>query len=130
MPLLMAARGEQALALCGKVADGLMISNMCPLEFTRQAGDAVRRSAQEAGRPPPAEVVQYVPCAARPDRAEAFRLAKATIGEMLTRVLVARSAGAGGQGRPLLRAGELVEARLRRRGRAPACRRAAGGCAR
>src|SRR5215472_15928196 len=34
MPLLMAARGEQALALCGKIADGLMISNMCSAEFT------------------------------------------------------------------------------------------------
>src|SRR5947207_5757455 len=37
MPLLMAARGEQALALCGKIADGLMISNMCPPDFTAAA---------------------------------------------------------------------------------------------
>src|SRR6516162_9651167 len=34
LPLLMAARGEQALALCGRIADGLMISNMCPAPFT------------------------------------------------------------------------------------------------
>jgi 5,10-methylenetetrahydromethanopterin reductase len=107
MPLLRAARGEQALTLCGKIADGLMISNMCPPEFTRQAVDAVRASARAAG-PPLAEVVQYVPCAARPDRDEAFCLAKATIGEMLPgfwslgqRVPAARSA--------LLRAGELDE---------------------
>ena len=83
MPLLMAARGEQALALCGKIADGLMISNMCPPDFTRHAVEIVRKSAREAGRPPPAEVVQYVPCAARPDRSEAVSLAKETIGEML-----------------------------------------------
>src|SRR6266851_2124592 len=109
MPLLMAARGEQALALCGKIADGLMISNMCPPEFTRHAVEVVRNSAREAGRSPPAEVVQYVPCVARPDRAEALCLAKATIGEMLPgfwslgqRVPAARSA--------LLRAGELAEA--------------------
>jgi len=69
MPLLMAARGEQALALCGRIADGLMISNMCPAEFTQ--------------RPAPAEVVQYIPCAVRLDRAEAYGLAKAAIGEML-----------------------------------------------
>jgi 5,10-methylenetetrahydromethanopterin reductase len=109
MPLLMAARGEQALALCGKIADGLMISNMCPPEFTRHAVEVVRNSAREAGRPPPAEVVQYIPCAARPDCVEAYDLAKATIGEMLPgfwslgqRVPAARSA--------LLRAGELSEA--------------------
>jgi len=109
MPLLMAARGEQALALCGKIADGLMISNMCPPEFTRQAVDAVRKAVHEAGRPPLAHVVQYIPCAARPDRAEAYALAKATIAEMLPgfwslaqRVPAARSA--------LLRAGELMEA--------------------
>src|SRR3981081_4250226 len=45
LPLLMAARGEQALALCGAIADGLMISNMCPAGFTRQAVDMVRMSA-------------------------------------------------------------------------------------
>ena len=83
MPLLMAARGEQALAVCGKIADGLMISNLCPPDFTRWAADVVRRSARNAGRPPPADVVQYLPCAARPDRAEAHRLAKDSIGEML-----------------------------------------------
>jgi alkanesulfonate monooxygenase SsuD/methylene tetrahydromethanopterin reductase-like flavin-dependent oxidoreductase (luciferase family) len=108
MPLLMAARGEQALALCGAIADGLMISNMCPPGFTRQAVDVVRKSAQAAQRPPPAEVVQYVPCAVRPDRAEAHALAKATIAEMLPgfwslgqRVPAAKSA--------LLRAGDLSE---------------------
>jgi 5,10-methylenetetrahydromethanopterin reductase len=108
MPLLMAARGEQALALCGRIADGLMISNMCPPEFTRVAVEAVCESARAAGRRAPAEIVQYVPCAARPDRAEAHRLAKATIGEMLPgfwtlaqRVPAAKSA--------LLRAGDLAE---------------------
>jgi 5,10-methylenetetrahydromethanopterin reductase len=108
MPILMAARGEQALALCGRIADGLMISNMCPPEFTRVAVEAVCESARAAGRRAPADVVQYVPCAARADRAEAHRLAKATIGEMLPgfwalaqRVPAARSA--------LLRAGDLSE---------------------
>jgi alkanesulfonate monooxygenase SsuD/methylene tetrahydromethanopterin reductase-like flavin-dependent oxidoreductase (luciferase family) len=108
LPLLMAARGEQALALCGKIADGLMISNMCPPEFTAAAVAAVCESARAAGRRAPADVVQYVPCAARPDRAEACRLAKAAIADMLPsfwslarRVPAAKSA--------LLRAGDLSE---------------------
>jgi 5,10-methylenetetrahydromethanopterin reductase len=83
MPLLMAARGEQALALCGKIADGLIISNMCPAEFTQTAVLAVRDAARQAQRPIPAQVVQYIPCAVRLDRAEAYALAKKAIGEML-----------------------------------------------
>src|SRR5262249_59033986 len=40
-------------------------------------------SARQAQRPTPAEVVQYIPCAVRLDRGEAYGLAKAAIGEML-----------------------------------------------
>jgi len=83
MPLLMAARGDRALALCGEIADGLMISNMCPAPFTRHAVELMRRSAIAAGRDAPAEVVQYIPCAARPDRGEAHRLAKEIVGRLL-----------------------------------------------
>jgi 5,10-methylenetetrahydromethanopterin reductase len=83
MPLLMAARGEKALALAGKLADGLIISNMCPAEFTRAAVLAVREAARQAQRAAPAEIVQYVPCAVRLDRAEAYALAKGDIAEML-----------------------------------------------
>jgi len=109
MPLLMAARGEQALALAGKIADGLMISNMCPPDFTRHAVAVMRNAAREAKRPPPSTVVQYVPCAVARDRVEALRLAKRAIAEMLPgfwslaqRVPTAKSA--------LLRAEELTEA--------------------
>jgi 5,10-methylenetetrahydromethanopterin reductase len=109
MPLLMAARGEQALALCGKLADGLMISNLCPPEFTRAAVDIVCAAARAAQRPMPADVVQYVPCAVRPDRGEAHALALQAIGEMLPsfwslaqRVPAAKAA--------LLRTAELTEA--------------------
>ena len=85
MPVRMAARGEQALALCGKIADGLIISNMCPAEFTKAAMLAVRDAARQARRRAmPTEVVQYIPCAVRLDRAEAYGLAKAAIGEMLS----------------------------------------------
>jgi 5,10-methylenetetrahydromethanopterin reductase len=83
MPLLMAARGDQALALCGEIADGLIISNMCPAEFTRHAVEVMRRSARDAGREIPVEVVQYIPCVARPDRSEAHRIAKEVLGRLL-----------------------------------------------
>src|SRR5262249_43421635 len=83
IPLLMAARGEKALALAGKLADGLIISNMCPAEFTQAAVLAGREAARHAQRAGAAEVVQYVPCAVRLDRAEAYALAKGEIAKML-----------------------------------------------
>src|SRR6516165_6704473 len=46
MPLLMAGRGDQALALCGAIAAGLMISNMCPPQYTQHATAVVARAAQ------------------------------------------------------------------------------------
>src|SRR5262249_60760494 len=57
--------------------------DMCPAELAQGAVVAVRTSARQAQRPPPAEVVQYIVCAVRLDRAEAYGLAKAAIGEML-----------------------------------------------
>src|SRR5207302_1857671 len=84
MPILMAAMGEQALRLCAEVADGLMISNMCPPAYTRRAVGIMREAAARAGRPAPREVVQYVPCAVRDDGDEARRLAKDTVAAMLT----------------------------------------------
>jgi 5,10-methylenetetrahydromethanopterin reductase len=111
LPLYMAARGEQALALAGKIADGLMISNMCPAEFTRWAVGIMHAAARAADRPPPADVVQYVPCVARPRRAQAVDIAKETLARMLPpfwslaqRVPAAKAA--------LLRAPELPEAEL------------------
>jgi 5,10-methylenetetrahydromethanopterin reductase len=52
LPLLMAARGPQALALSGRVADGLMISNMCPPGFAAHAASIAR----------PKRLMQYAPC--------------------------------------------------------------------
>lgn len=73
VPLLMAARGERALALCGRIADGLMISNMCPSGFAANA-----RRVAGAGR-----VVQYVPCAVGPDRRQAISMMKPVLAGML-----------------------------------------------
>ena len=83
VPILMAAMGDQALDLCGQIADGLMISNLSPPAFTRRAVGVVARGAAAAGRPMPAEVVQYVTGAIDDDRHEARRRAKAVVGAML-----------------------------------------------
>jgi 5,10-methylenetetrahydromethanopterin reductase len=83
LPLFMAARGDQALRLCGELADGLMISNSCPLDFTVHAVAAVRAARREAGRNQPFEVLQYVPCAVRPNRDEAREIARNALGQML-----------------------------------------------
>jgi 5,10-methylenetetrahydromethanopterin reductase len=66
LPILMAARGKRALALAGDVADGLMISNMCPPGFAAWAAAIAR----------PTRMVQYVPCAASRDRAQAVATMK------------------------------------------------------
>lgn len=84
MPIYMAATGDQALRVCGQVADGLMISNMCPLGYTVRALELLAEGAAKVGRPTPAKVMQYVPCVARPDRAEARDVVKATLADMLS----------------------------------------------
>ena len=73
LPLLMAARGERALRLCGRIADGLIISNMCPPGFAKHAA-----LAAQARR-----VVQYVPCSAGPDRAQAMAVMKPVLAGLL-----------------------------------------------
>ena len=73
IPMLMAARGEQALRLCGRIADGLIVSNMCPPGFARHA--AIAAHAQR--------VVQYVPCSVGPDRTQAVAAMKPVLTGML-----------------------------------------------
>jgi 5,10-methylenetetrahydromethanopterin reductase len=84
MPIYMAATGDQALRVCGQVADGLMISNMCPPGYTVRALELLAQGAAQANRPVPTTIIQYVPCVARPDRDEARRVVKGTVGEMLS----------------------------------------------
>ena len=83
LPICMAAMGDQALDLCGRIADGLMISNLSPPAFTRRAVGIVARGAAAAGKPMPAEIVQYVTGAIDDDRHEARRRAKAVVGAIL-----------------------------------------------
>ncbi|HTR87376.1 MAG TPA: LLM class flavin-dependent oxidoreductase [Reyranella sp.] len=73
MPLLMAARGPKALALAGEIADGLMISNMCPPGFAAYAASIAR----------PGRLVQYAPCIVAADRATAYAAIKPVLAGML-----------------------------------------------
>lgn len=75
LPLLMAARGPRALRLCGEIADGLMVSNMCPSGFARHALSITQ--------PPPRRVVQYAPCTVAPDRTAALAAIKPVLAGML-----------------------------------------------
>jgi 5,10-methylenetetrahydromethanopterin reductase len=83
MPLLMAARGEKALALCGRIANGLMVSNMCPPGFAAHAAKAMRASAERAGRSPLRRIVHYAPCVATSDRRDAIAAIKPVLAGML-----------------------------------------------
>jgi len=79
MPIHLAAMADRSLALCGRLADGLIVSNLCPPAYTARAVAIVRESAATAGREP-LDIVQYLPCAARPDGAEAREIAKVRCG--------------------------------------------------
>ena len=83
VPIFMAAMGDQALRLCGEIADGLMVSNMCAPGSTERAIGLVREAAAAAGRAAPAHVVQYVPCTVRDDGDAERRAARSQIGPML-----------------------------------------------
>src|SRR5213080_988001 len=83
LPILTAAMGEQALRLCGEIADGVIISNLVPTAFTRRAVAIIREAAERAERSAPREVVQYVPCAVGEDGDEARRRAKTAVAAML-----------------------------------------------
>jgi 5,10-methylenetetrahydromethanopterin reductase len=81
-PIYLAAMGDRTLDLCGRLADGLIVSNLCPPRYTERAVAIVRRAAAEAGRPMP-PVVQYVPGVVLPDSETARRAALAEIGQMI-----------------------------------------------
>jgi 5,10-methylenetetrahydromethanopterin reductase len=73
LPLLMAARGPRALALSGKIADGLMISNMCPPGFAAHAASIAH----------PKRLVQYAPCIVSADRDKALAAVRPLLAGML-----------------------------------------------
>jgi 5,10-methylenetetrahydromethanopterin reductase len=83
LPIYLAAMGPQALRLAGRVADGVLISNMVPLAHAAALIPIARDAAEAAGRPALA-FVQYVLCSARSDRGMAREAVKPAIAAMLT----------------------------------------------
>jgi 5,10-methylenetetrahydromethanopterin reductase len=73
LPILMAARGRKTLALAGEIADGLMISNMCPPGFAAWAASIAE----------PKRTVQYVPCVVAETRAAALTTIRLVLAGML-----------------------------------------------
>jgi 5,10-methylenetetrahydromethanopterin reductase len=94
MPLLMAARGDKALELCGRIADGLVVSNMCPPGYTARALGIVHSAAVDSGRKIPTEVIQYVPCIPAADGVQARRAMKPMLAAMLKQFWAVPSAKA------------------------------------
>ena len=83
IPVYLAGRGDLTVKLCGTVADGLIVSNMCSAGFSQRAADLLETSRIAAGRREPLEVVQYVPCAVDEDRDRAIETAKRVVGAMV-----------------------------------------------
>lgn len=81
--IYVAGRGDLTLKLAGERADGLIISNMCAMDFASRSARMVRTAWQNAGRSGAPGVVQYMPCAVHKDRAEAQRRGKRAVGEMV-----------------------------------------------
>jgi len=83
IPIFMAGRGERSLVACGELADGLIVSNMCTVEFVARAVKILHQAARNWRRSKRLDVVQYVACIPRADRSEAQWLAMQAVAKML-----------------------------------------------
>jgi 5,10-methylenetetrahydromethanopterin reductase len=83
IPVFLAGRGNLTVKLSGEAADGLIISNMCSVEFARRIAELMQASRRAAGRAGTGRVVQYMPCAVREDAKTAMAVAKRAVGEMV-----------------------------------------------
>ncbi|MCL2430253.1 MAG: LLM class flavin-dependent oxidoreductase, partial [Alphaproteobacteria bacterium] len=82
IPIFLAGRGDLTVKLAGEAADGLIISNMCSLEFARRVAERVHASHRAAGRTDSVKVIRYMPCAVAENRADAVNDAKSAIAKM------------------------------------------------
>jgi 5,10-methylenetetrahydromethanopterin reductase len=83
IPIYMAARGPESLKVCGELADGLIVSNMCAADFVAKSVRSLHDAARAAGRSGRLAVVQSTPCVPRADRDAAFRAAQRAVADML-----------------------------------------------
>jgi len=49
-PIYVASMGDRSLALCGRIADGLIVSNMCPPRYTERAVGIAQQGNARNGR--------------------------------------------------------------------------------
>ncbi|MHA6688467.1 LLM class flavin-dependent oxidoreductase [Mesorhizobium sp. A556] len=61
IPIFIAARGEQTLKFCGQSADGLIVSNMCSLDYAARSADVVRDAEEHSKGTRASTVVRYLP---------------------------------------------------------------------
>ncbi len=85
IPIFLAGRGNMTVKLAGEAADGLIVSNMCSVEFAGRVAALAQSARRAAGRTGTADVVQYMPCCVRSNGHEARDAAKIALGEMLPR---------------------------------------------
>ena len=75
LPVYLGVKGDRALETAGEVADGLLISAGCTLEYISYARERVARGAERAGRrPEDIRIAAYLPCCIRPTHREAVEV--------------------------------------------------------
>jgi len=85
IPVYLAGRGNLTAKLAAEAADGLVISNMCSVQFAGRLVELMRSFARAAGRSVLGHVVQYMPCVMRSDSFEALKVVKRGLGQLLPR---------------------------------------------
>jgi 5,10-methylenetetrahydromethanopterin reductase len=85
IPIFLAGRGNLTVKLSGEAADGLIVSNMCSVEFAGRLAVLVQSARRASGRLGTGEVVQYMPCSVRRNARDAVAAAKVAVAEMLPR---------------------------------------------
>jgi 5,10-methylenetetrahydromethanopterin reductase len=85
IPILLAGRGNLTVRLSGESADGLIVSNMCSVEFAGRLAALMQSARRGSGRLGAGEVVQYMPCTVHQNARDAIDAAKVAVADMLPR---------------------------------------------
>ena len=83
--VFLAGRGDLTVKLSGETADGLVVSNMCSVEFAGRLAELMQSTRRASGRRGTADVVQYMPCSVGSNTRDALDAAKVAVAEMLPR---------------------------------------------
>jgi 5,10-methylenetetrahydromethanopterin reductase len=88
IPIFLAGRGDLTVKLSGEAADGLIVSNMCSIEFAGRLAVLMQSTRRSSGRLEAGEVVQYMPCAVHRNARDAVEAAKSAVADLLPRFWV------------------------------------------